>query len=147
MPNDDDDERQYNESRDGRRTDEVDGEAAVGLAAGGAAEEGGAVGRAHDGVEEGAPAERHGVVAGVRVRVAEDEDGVVPPPGCELRRRRRERDGEEEERDGARGERLGGHAGRVQCTDGRGGANTPNALALECDGAATTVSAIRRAGA
>jgi hypothetical protein len=97
-----------------RRTDEVDGEAAVGLAPGGAAEEGGAVGRAHDGVEEGAPAERDWVVSGVRVRVAEDEDGVVPPPGCccWLRRRRREHDGEEE-RGGARREQRGGHAGRA----------------------------------
>jgi hypothetical protein len=54
-------------------TYEVDDQAAVGVAAGGAAEEGGAVGRAGDGVEDGR------VVAGVGEGVAEAEDGVVAP--------------------------------------------------------------------
>jgi hypothetical protein len=87
------------------RTEEVDGEAAVAVAAGGAAEEGGAIGRAHDGVGDGVPAEDDGSVAGVRVRVAEAEDGAVAAPGGGRRRRRqyglRRRDHSEEKRDGA----------------------------------------------
>jgi hypothetical protein len=63
-------------------TEEVDDEAAVAVASGGAAEEGGAVGRAHHGAGQSVPAEHDGAVAGVRVRVAQAEDGVVvaPPP-------------------------------------------------------------------
>jgi hypothetical protein len=56
-------------------TDEVDDEVAVGAAAGGVAEEGGAVGRARDVVEDGVLGEDGGVVAGVGVGVAEAEDG------------------------------------------------------------------------
>jgi hypothetical protein len=84
--------------------DEVEDEAAVAVAAGGAAEEGGAVGRAGDGVEDGVPVEDDGVVAGVGQGVAEAEDGVVAPDGeggdaaagvtGDMQRRR------EEERDG-----------------------------------------------
>ena len=62
-------------------TDEVDDEAAVGVAAGGAAEEGGAVGGARDGVEDAVLGEDGGVVAGVGEGVAEAEDGVVAPGG------------------------------------------------------------------
>jgi hypothetical protein len=62
-------------------TDEVDDEAAVGVAAGGAAEEGGAVGRARDGVKDAVLGKDGGVVAGVGEGVAEAEDGVVAPRG------------------------------------------------------------------
>jgi hypothetical protein len=62
-------------------TDEVDDEAAVGVAAGGAAEEGGAVWRACYGVKDVVLCEDGGVVAGVGEGVAEAEDGVVAPPG------------------------------------------------------------------
>jgi hypothetical protein len=59
------------------RTDEVDDEAAVGRAPGGAAEESLAVGGVveGDGGEAGALADE---IAGVRVGVAEAEDGVEP---------------------------------------------------------------------
>ena len=64
-----------------RVTDEVDDEAAVAVPAGGAAEEGGAVGRARDRVEDVVLGEDDGVVAGVGEGVAEAEDGVVVPGG------------------------------------------------------------------
>ena len=59
------------------RTDEVDDEAAVGGAAGGAAEEGLAVGGVveGDGGEAGALVDE---ITGVRVGVAEAEDGAEP---------------------------------------------------------------------
>jgi hypothetical protein len=59
------------------RTDEVEDEPAVGVAAGGAAEEGGAVGRPHHVVEDGVPGEHSGVVPRVGEGIAEAEDGVV----------------------------------------------------------------------
>jgi hypothetical protein len=59
--------------------DEIDDEAAIGVAAGGAAEEGGAVGSACDGVGDAVLGEDGGVVAGVGERVPEAEDGVVAP--------------------------------------------------------------------
>ena len=62
-------------------TNEVDDEAAIGGAAGGATEEGLAVGRLveGDGGEAGALEDE---VASVRVRVAEAEDGVEPWRRC-----------------------------------------------------------------
>lgn len=59
------------------RTDEVDDEPPVPVAAGVAAEEGGAVGRPRDVVEDGVPSEDDGVVARVCQGVAEAEDGLV----------------------------------------------------------------------
>jgi hypothetical protein len=87
------------------RTDEVDDEAAVAVAPGGAAEEGGAVGRARHRVGDGVPVEHDGVVAGVGEGVAETEDGVVAPPHAEAgrhhRRLIRPPEEEYEERDGS----------------------------------------------
>lgn len=93
---------------DWKFTDEVDDEAAVGVAAGGAAaEESRAVGRARDGVEDGIGGEDDGVVAGVGVGVAEAEDGVVRPDpdgqragGC-CPSQSQVRDEQQEKRDGA----------------------------------------------
>ena len=99
------------------RTDEVDDEAAVGVAAGGAAEEGGAVGWARDKVEDGVGGEDDGVVAGVGEGVAEAEDGVVAPGGEACGGGRRDqrpcpsqvRDQEEQQNGARQLAHLGGH--------------------------------------
>jgi hypothetical protein len=103
----------------GSGTDEVDGEASVAKSAGGAAEEGAAVGRADDGVVND-----DGAVAGVRVRVAQAEDGLVAAPdqGSGGLCRRREHGEEEEGRisEAARGgERLVAMPPSLICSSGR----------------------------
>jgi hypothetical protein len=60
-------------------TDEVNDEATVGAATRGSSEELGAVGKARDGVEHAVVGKDDRVVAGVGVRIAETEDGLVPP--------------------------------------------------------------------
>lgn len=95
------------------RTDEVDDEAAIGPAAGGAVEECLAVGQPRDGARRGGVADE---VAGVDERVAEAEETAVAAAGVPIRRRHRRRGDQESKKSSSnqRRQRRLRHAGRKE---------------------------------